>query len=273
MISPFSYICWNKSYVQNCNFKRMNYKNRINAKSAFFFYSFLSCITRGNKHCVHKKLLYGALILGIGGQFGCRQKSSKDSSFFKSEALDSPSINIAKIDPNKKENYVSILPYKSNINVFTTIGSCYDTIIDNIPFDFSYPVPKLKNDNEISETTDSIIDEPHTFTCYTIVESIPEFPGGNEARIEFLSKNLNYPDSARKHKIQGTVIVAFIIETDGAVSNPEILRGIGYGCDEEAIRVIKLMPKWKPSFQQSNVVRVRMNQPIKFTLPDSTQIR
>jgi TonB family protein len=251
----------------------MSKPRKLYTRTVYLFFAFLAFVTRGNKHCVHKKLLYGALILGVGGQFGCGQKSSKDSSFFKSEALDSPSINIAKIDPNKKENYVSILPYKSNINVFTTIGSCYDTIIDNIPFDFSYPVPKLKNDNEISETTDSIIDEPHTFTCYTIVESIPEFPGGDEARIEFLNKNLIYPDSARKHKIQGTVFVAFIIETDGEVSNLEILRGIGYGCDEEAIRVIKLMPKWKPSFQQSNVVRVRMNQPIKFTLSDSTQTR
>ena len=225
MISPFSYICWNKSYVQNCNFKRMSYKNRINAKSAFFFYSFLSCITRGNKHCVHKKLLYGALILGIGGQFGCRQNNSLYQPFQK---------------PDSKNNKIS--------------GSVSDSINN-----------KTDDQKNITELDKMIF-------CY-VVEVMPEFPGGDEARVKFLKKNLIYPDSARKHGIQGTVFATFTVDTNGSVSNPKILRGIGYGCDEEAIRVLKLMPKWKPSLQENKAVLFRMNLPVKFALPDSTQTR
>ena len=101
---------------------------------------------------------------------------------------------------------------------------------------------------------------------FTVVEESPGFPGGDEARIKFLQENIKYPTMARESGIQGTVYVTFVVEKGGNVSDVKILRGIGGGCDEEAIRVIRAMPKWNPGKQRGKSVRVQFNMPIKFTL-------
>jgi len=101
---------------------------------------------------------------------------------------------------------------------------------------------------------------------FTVVEESPGFPGGDEARIKFLQNNIKYPQMARESNIQGTVYVTFVVEKDGRVTDVRVLRGIGGGCDEEAIRVIKAMPKWNPGKQRGKPVRVQFNMPIKFTL-------
>ncbi len=79
---------------------------------------------------------------------------------------------------------------------------------------------------------------------------MPAYPGGDDARIAFLVQNIKYPEQAKKNGIQGKVFVTFVIETDGSITNVKVLRGIGGGCDEEAARVIKLMPKWNPGIRQ-----------------------
>jgi len=101
---------------------------------------------------------------------------------------------------------------------------------------------------------------------FTVVEDAPGFPGGDEARIKYLQNNIKYPQMARESGIQGTVYVTFVVERDGKVTNVQILRGIGGGCDEEAIRVIQNMPSWNPGKQRGKPVRVQFNMPIKFTL-------
>jgi TonB family protein len=101
---------------------------------------------------------------------------------------------------------------------------------------------------------------------YTVVEKQPAYPGGDEARIAFLGQNIRYPEQAKKNGVQGKVFVTFVVETDGSISNVKVLRGIGGGCDEEAVRVIKMMPKWSPGLQEGKAVRVQFNLPIKFTL-------
>jgi protein TonB len=98
------------------------------------------------------------------------------------------------------------------------------------------------------------------------VEENPEFPGGDAERVRFLNNNLTYPQEARETNTSGTVYLEFVVERDGSISNISIKRGIGGGCDEEAIRVVKLMPKWKPGRQQGHEVRVQFMLPIKFTL-------
>ncbi len=99
---------------------------------------------------------------------------------------------------------------------------------------------------------------------FTVVEEQPYFPGGEDAKREFLMNNIHYPDSARKNMIQGKVFVGFIVEEDGSLSNVRVLRGIGGGCDEEAIRVIKMMPKWNPGKQRGTPVRVQINLMVEF---------
>lgn len=101
---------------------------------------------------------------------------------------------------------------------------------------------------------------------YTVVEEMPEYPGGDEARIFFLVTHLIYPKFAVEKGIQGTVYVSFIVESDGSLSNITILRGVGGGLDEEAVRVIKLMPKWIPGKCDGTPVRVQFNMPLRFTL-------
>jgi TonB family protein len=101
---------------------------------------------------------------------------------------------------------------------------------------------------------------------FTVVEEQPYFPGGDEARHKFIEENIHYPDSALKNKIQGKVFVTFIVEKDGSLSNVRVLKGIGGGLDEEAVRVIKMMPKWIPGRQRGTPVRVQFNVPIKFIL-------
>jgi periplasmic protein TonB len=101
---------------------------------------------------------------------------------------------------------------------------------------------------------------------FTIVEEQPSFPGGDAALMEYLAKNISYPPMAKESGIQGTVFVTFVVEPNGNVTNVKILRGIGGGCDEEATRVVKNMPTWKPGKQRGKPVRVQFNLPIKFVL-------
>ena len=103
---------------------------------------------------------------------------------------------------------------------------------------------------------------------YQIVEQMPEFPGGEEAILEFVAKNIQYPQKAIDAGAYGRVFVGFVIEPDGSVSNVTLLRGIGFGCDEEAMRVVKMMPKWQPGMQNGEAVRVSYLIPINFKLED-----
>jgi len=101
---------------------------------------------------------------------------------------------------------------------------------------------------------------------YTVVEQMPEYPGGMNAMMSYLSSNITYPQQAKNDTVTGRVFINFIIEKDGSVTNVKVLRGIGSGCDEEAVRVISSMPKWKPGVQNGEAVRVSYNIPIKFAL-------
>jgi len=101
---------------------------------------------------------------------------------------------------------------------------------------------------------------------FTIVEQMPEFPGGEEKLFEYLGKNIKYPSMARENGITGTVYVTFVVEGNGEISDVKKLRGIGGGCDEEAMRVVKAMPSWRAGKQNGKSVRVQYNLPIKFTL-------
>jgi TonB family protein len=101
---------------------------------------------------------------------------------------------------------------------------------------------------------------------YTMVEQTAEFPGGEAALMKYLASNIRYPQLAIESNVQGKVICNFVIREDGSVDQVKVMRGIGYGCDEEAIRVIKSMPKWKPARQNGKAVKYRANVPISFKL-------
>ena len=101
---------------------------------------------------------------------------------------------------------------------------------------------------------------------FQIVEEMPAYPGGDQKLMEFIAKGIKYPQIARETGIQGRVFVGFVVEPDGSISNVKLLRGIGGGCDEEAMRVIKSLPKWKPGKQRGKAVRVSYQIPVLFKL-------
>ena len=101
---------------------------------------------------------------------------------------------------------------------------------------------------------------------FGIVETMPMFRGGEQKLMEFIGNNVVYPKEAINAGIEGKVFVEFYIEKDGTVCDAKVLRGIGYGCDEEALRVIGLMPKWFPGKVRGHSVRVRYTLPINFKL-------
>jgi TonB family protein len=123
---------------------------------------------------------------------------------------------------------------------------------------------KAKNADRLSQEMDE--EETAEAEVFTVVEESPQFPGGDEARVRFLQENIHYPDEAREASIQGTVYISFVIEIDGTINDIRVLRGIGGGCDEEAVRVIRNMPRWLPGKQRGKPVRVQFNMPIKFSL-------
>lgn len=114
---------------------------------------------------------------------------------------------------------------------------------------------------ESNSTADSTGDE-----IFTVVENDPEFPGGMEALYRYLASNIKYPEQAKAENLQGRVFVSFVIEKDGSVSNIKVLRDIGGGCGEEAIRVVQNMPKWKPGRQRGRRVRTQFQLPIYFNI-------
>jgi protein TonB len=103
-------------------------------------------------------------------------------------------------------------------------------------------------------------------TVFTFVEQLPEFPGGDMGVVKFLSQNVQYPQYERDRDIQGKVLVRFIVMEDGSVSDVTVMRGVSPGLDAEAVRVIKMLPKFKPGMQQGKPVKVYYNIPISFKL-------
>jgi periplasmic protein TonB len=121
--------------------------------------------------------------------------------------------------------------------------------------------------NDKIEIVDVKVEEaPVVEEIFDVVEEQASFPGGMEKLKEFLQNNLKYPPMAKESGVQGKVFVQFVVFKDGTVGDIKVLRGIGSGCDEEAIRVVKAMPKWDPGKQRGRNVSSRFTLPINFKL-------
>lgn len=121
------------------------------------------------------------------------------------------------------------------------------------------------------DITDIKIKKVDNDSIYQIVEVMPEFPGGTEKMMDYLSKNIKYPEEAKEKGISGRVFLSFVIEKNGSVSDVKVARGIGKVCDDEAVRVVKAMPKWKPGLMKGKPVRVNYMLPIFFKLDDNVK--
>ena len=150
----------------------------------------------------------------------------------------------------------------SSIKIVEDEAIIDDDILINAEADQATEIPEYVPVT-IEKREEEAIEEEEIFY---VVESQPQYPGGDKALYEYLARNLDYPDAAKEAGIQGRVFVAFVVEKDGSISNVRVLRGIGGGCDEEAVRVVQNMPRWTAGKQRGIPVRVHFNLPIKFTL-------
>ena len=173
--------------------------------------------------------------------------------------------------------------------------------IDQVKF----PPPVVKPDNEVKEQPPTVkelevadpgqktvkgdpnanitIDEPvgnsdvkqvteeDPNKIFTAVEKDPAFKGGIENFYAYLRKNVRYPAVAKENNVQGKVFLTFVVEKDGSLTDIKVVRGIGSGCDDEAIRVLKASPHWQPGIQNGRPVRVQYTMPISFTLTTDDQ--
>lgn|SRR5574344_1063229 len=103
-------------------------------------------------------------------------------------------------------------------------------------------------------------------SIFVYVEQAPEFPGGKEALSNFLTQEVHYPLEALQKGIEGTVFLRFVVEKNGSISQVKVVKEVGGGCTEEAIRVVEKMPRWKPGTQNGKPVRVQFTLPLKFQL-------
>ncbi|MBR6931401.1 MAG: energy transducer TonB [Bacteroidales bacterium] len=154
----------------------------------------------------------------------------------------------------------------------TAIDTVRNDSVDK-PFLFEGDVVATVQDSleEEGETLEGIIEDPVAVDegePYMIVEQMPEFPDGEEAMMQYIAEQVKYPAEAKKAGAYGRVFIGFIVEPDGSLSDIKVLRGMGYGCDEEALRVVKSMPKWQPGMHRGKAVRVQYLVPVNFRLEE-----
>jgi protein TonB len=133
------------------------------------------------------------------------------------------------------------------------------------------PNADIKIDEPVGNADVKQVTEEDPNKIFAAVEQEPKFPGGEDAFIRYLGKNIRYPAVAKENNTQGKVFMSFVVEKDGSLTDIKVVRGIGGGCDEEATRVLRQSPKWTPGVQNGRKVRVAYTIPISFTLSTEDQ--
>jgi periplasmic protein TonB len=142
-------------------------------------------------------------------------------------------------------------------------------IDDNIKIETDYEVDAESDESTKTqefEQVEYVEEETKEAEIFVVVEENPEFPGGDEARQMFFKNNIVYPKVAKEASVEGKVIVSFVVEPDGSITNAKIERGKIQALDDEALRVTKMMPKWNPGKQRGKSVRCRFTMPVSFVL-------
>ena len=192
---------------------------------------------------------------------------NEDGSFVKCETSDCDVLDPNTGEPLKK---MTITTHKAD-------GTPADYM--NLHWEMDGDIARYTAENFSISTEESLLilleglstlaDKPENDTVFQVVDEMPEFPGGEKALMDYVSNNVKYPQEAKDKNIAGRVFIGFVVEKDGSINEVKVLRGIGGGCDEEAVRVIKSMPKWKPGIQKGKPVRVSFQMPFVFKLDES----
>ena len=131
---------------------------------------------------------------------------------------------------------------------------------------------EMSTDSSISSALSQSAGSKITQWMGDVVEQQPSYPGGQQALLEFLRQNVNYPEQALKDSVEGRVVLSFVVETDGSITETKVVRSVHPLLDEEALRVAKLMPKWEPGYQNGIPVRVKYNIPVTFKLGEPSSL-
>lgn len=193
----------------------------------------------------------------------------------------SPYISVCGALCYKDTKSIALIPPRMIAETDTLVISHQN--VEHIPTDFFTKFPTLKQvnietskddkdikvkDNRLYYKSTLVAEAPCPIVkkVYNVMESYPEFPGGMRALMEYLKKNLRYPKSCQQQKIQGRVIVQFMVEKDGSITEVQVLKSVHPEIDKEAVRCVNAMPKWKPGIQRDEPVRVRFTLPLTFRL-------
>lgn len=232
----------------------------------------------------------GLIVLLIGGQMLAkviRENTLKDDTLSVEVTLAEPPPLDPKQPPPPPPPPVEPPPPKATIAFVAPVVKKDEEVVEEVP----PPTQEEMKDIEVSTKTqegsndgvpeglgDEPIDEPapevvvveekpkETQEVFKVVEQMPSFPDGQAALLRYLAQNIEYPTIAKENGVEGMVVVQFVVERDGSIAGANVVKGIGAGCDEEALRVVRGMPKWQPGKQRGQPVRVQFNLPIRFKL-------
>lgn len=190
--------------------------------------------------------------------------------------------NINYFRPSRNMDVSAAVRYEIVINEEGKISSLREIEIKNLleaPRSFQSDTSDFREADKIYQEKSNSKDEPLTVESQKLeapddakifdignVEIVPEYRGGQKSLAMFLASRLRYPTKARENKTQGKVYVGFVIEKNGSLSDFKVIRGIGFGCDEEAIRVLKVSPNWKPGYVNGSPVKTSYTLPVSFQL-------
>lgn len=211
---------------------------------------------------IHRARMTKAQTLAFFRQFE-KYNYAKVASKYTKEATDLPSMNISMIVNGKMKNVVNA---ESGPRFFKQIGADVDEKISELRWKGDVEEPETGDPMPVEAPDQTAIEVAPAPEVLLYVEQMPEFPGGDAALKSYLSRNIYYPAIAKENNIQGKVYCRFVVDKEGYVTNVNVVRGIGYGCDDEAVRVIKAMPRWKPGMQNGKAVNVSYTLPIVFKL-------
>ena len=239
----------------------------------------------------YPKVVTRSLLIGIASVSAAFALSFAYTKISETLAKDKIEVtaNVMKIDQPPPENKVPPPPPPKEIPQVTTTKFLPPEIKKDEDVQKPEPPPEEVKGNTASETVkgeteveapptdpDAKVKEeapveppkPKEEEIFTAVEQNAEFPGGLGALGKYLQKNLKYPAAAQRANVSGKVYVQFVVNTDGSIQNVDVIKSVGFGCDEEAVRVIKSVPRWTPGKQSGRAVRSRFTIPINFQLSE-----
>ena len=152
--------------------------------------------------------------------------------------------------------------------LFFALGLMAGVVVNAQVIDDHLDVAVISGEDDWAEILK--VTEPDENSIFQVVELLPEFPGGMAELMKYLQKNLRYPQICKEQGVQGRVIVQFVVNTDSTITDVNVIKSVNPHLDEEAVRVVKAMPKWNPGKQRGELVRVRFTLPVTFRLPKDT---